>query len=303
MDNVNKFGEYAESLGCKVLYNEPMSRHTTFKTGGAADVFITADNTEHLKYLCQKAKNSGIPFFALGNGSNILVDDRGIRGAVISFGGKFKDIRLDDGGELITCGAGASLSSVCIFAQKNSLTGMEFAYGIPGSAGGAAFMNAGAYGHSISEIISSCDYVKMEGTSGSFNCSELGFGYRHSVFSDGGYIITSLHLKLEKGDPEQIAAQMSEILGRRKAKQPLDLPSAGSVFKRPQGHFAGKLIEDCGLKGKSVGGAAVSEKHAGFIVNKGNATSSDIKELIEIIKENIYSRTGVQLECEIRFIG
>ena len=302
MDKVYRFGEFAKNLGCKVLYNEIMSRHTTFKTGGAADVFITAENTEDLINLCRKAKNCGIPVFTLGNGSNVLVSDNGIRGAVITLGGKFKDVRIE-GGEGIACGAGASLASVCTFAQKNRLTGMEFAWGIPGSAGGAAFMNAGAYGHSISEVAASCEYVTAAGAQGSVGKDELDFGYRHSAFSGGGYIITVLHLKLKNGDPDRIAAQMAELLGRRKAKQPLDMPSAGSVFKRPQGNFAGKLIEECGLKGRSVGDAAVSEKHAGFIVNKGNATSRDITELIGIIKDTVYSHTGVQLECEIKFVG
>lgn len=302
MDKVYRFGEFAKNLGCKVLYNEIMSRHTTFKTGGAADVFITAENTEDLINLCRKAKNYGIPVFTLGNGSNLLVNDNGIRGAVITLGGKFKDVRIE-GGEGIACGAGASLASVCTFAQKNRLTGMEFAWGIPGSAGGAAFMNAGAYGHSISEVVASCEYVTAAGVQGSVGGDELDFGYRHSAFSSGGYIITKLHLKLKNGDPDKIAAQMAELLGRRKAKQPLDMPSAGSVFKRPQGNFAGKLIEECGLKGRSVGDAAVSEKHAGFIVNKGNATSRDITELIGIIKDTVYSHTGVKLECEIKFVG
>lgn len=164
-------------------------------------------------------------------------------------------------------------------------------------------MNAGAYGHSISEVLYSGEYLTAEGTQGILKGDKLDFGYRHSAFSGSGYFVTFLHLRLKNGDPDEIAAQMDELLSRRKAKQPLNMPSAGSVFKRPEGHFAGKLIEECGLKGKSVGGAAVSEKHAGFIVNKGNATSGDIKELIRIIKDTVYSRTGVRLECEIKFIG
>lgn len=302
MDKAYGFGKFAESLGCTVLYGETMRLHTTFKTGGNADVFITVSDEESLTGLCRRAAAEDMPVFILGNGSNVLVDDKGVRGAVISLGGKFKDIRRE-GGEGIACGAGASLASVCTFAQKCCLSGMEFAWGIPGSAGGGAFMNAGAYGHSISEVIFSCEYVKTDGTKGTLSGDKLDFGYRHSAFSGGGYIITFLHLKLKSGDRDKISEQMAELLGRRKAKQPLDLPSAGSVFKRPEGHFAGKLIEECGLKGRSVGGAAVSEKHAGFIVNKGNATSGDIEELIKIIQDTVYGRTGVKLECEIKFIG
>ena len=302
MDKKYGLGEFAKSLGCRAVYDEPMKCHTSFKTGGGADVFITADSAANLSLICRMARDESIPVFILGNGSNILVDDSGIRGAVITLGGGFKNI-CREGGERLVCGAGASLSRICAFARENCLSGIEFAWGIPGSAGGAAFMNAGAYGHSVSEVITSCEYMSAGGTRGTLSGEKLCFGYRHSAFSSGGCIITGMHIKLKEGGMDEISSRMSELMCRRKAKQPLEFPSAGSVFKRPLGSFAGKLIEDCGLKGMSVGGAAVSEKHAGFIINKGGATSDDIKKLIDIIKNTVYCRTGIMLECEIKFIG
>ncbi|HEX3018228.1 MAG TPA: UDP-N-acetylmuramate dehydrogenase [Caproicibacter sp.] len=302
MNQIQELGELARSLGYDVRYDEPMSRHTTFHIGGPADIFLTAQDTASLQKICRKATDSGINIFPLGNGSNLLVSDAGIRGAVITFDGDFKKTALCSD-TVIQAGSGVSLASVCNFARNHSLTGLEFAWGIPGSAGGAAFMNAGAYEHSVSEVISSCTHVSVNGESGVFKKESLDFGYRHSAYSGGGYIISNVHFELKHGNESEISAAMDDLYARRKSKQPLELPSAGSVFKRPAGHYAGALIQQCGLKGRRVGGAAVSEKHSGFIVNLGGATCADVQKLIETIQETVLRETGVQLECEVKMIG
>lgn len=302
MDSVREFGRFAQSLGCETLFGEPMSRHTTFRIGGPADLFLTVTDVPSLEKVCRKAAETGVRLFPLGNGSNLLVSDAGIRGAVLAFGGDFKKTALC-GENSIQCGSGASLASASAFARDHGLTGLEFAWGIPGSVGGAAFMNAGAYEHSMAEVIASCDHVTQEGETGTLATGEIGYGYRQSVYMRGGYFITSVRLTLTRGYPEKISARMDDLYARRKAKQPLELPSAGSVFKRPEGHFAGALIEQCGLKGRRVGGAAVSEKHAGFIVNLGSATCTDVQRLIELIQETVLRETGVRLECEIKAVG
>ena len=302
MDRMEELGAFARSLGWEARRGEPMSRHTTFKIGGPADLFAVAQDRPSLQKFRRKAAELEVPVFPLGNGSNLLVSDAGIRGAVVAFGEGLRAVALCGETE-IECGAGASLASVCSFARRCALTGLEFAWGIPGSAGGAAFMNAGAYGHTVSEVISSCAHLAPDGESGAFRGGELEFGYRHSAYSGGGYCITGLRLNLRHGNRDEISARMEDLYRQRRQKQPLDLPSAGSVFKRPEGHFAGALIEQCGLKGRRVGGAAVSEKHAGFIVNLGGATCEDVKKLIAVIQEAVLRQTGVRLECEIRMAG
>ncbi len=299
MNRLEELGEYARSLGCAVSFGEPMNRHTTFRIGGPADLFLTADDTQVLQKLCRRSSETGVRVTVLGNGSNLLVSDAGIRGAVFQLGGKFREIALC-GETSVRCGAGASLASLCSFAKSRSLTGMEFAWGIPGSAGGAAFMNAGAYEHCMAEVVSSCSHVTRDGGCGTLRGEDLRYGYRRSAYAENGCIVTSVKVDLKRGDPEAIAARMDELYARRKSKQPLELPSAGSVFKRPEGHYAGTLIEQCGLKGRRVGGAAVSEKHAGFIVNLGGATCGDVRGLIEVIRETVLRETGVELECEIK---
>lgn len=299
MDKTEELAEYAKSLGCSVSLGEPMNRHTTFRIGGPADLFLTVSDTPALQKLCRRAAETGVRLTVLGNGSNLLVSDGGIRGAVVALGGKFKEVALC-GETSVQCGAGASLAALCSFAKSRSLTGMEFAWGIPGSAGGAAFMNAGAYEHCMAEVIASCSHVTRDGGCGTLRRGELSYGYRHSAYTENGCIITSVRVELERGDPEAIATRMDDLYTRRKTKQPLELPSAGSVFKRPEGHYAGALIEQCGLKGRRVGGAAVSEKHAGFIVNLGGATSEDVRRLIAEIQETVLRETGVKLECEIK---
>lgn len=291
---------FLESENIEYRQNEPMRAHTTFKIGGEADIFIIPASPAALISAVKKCTELEIPYFILGNGSNLLVSDGGIEGAVISLSG-INGISSD--GEKITCGAGAMLSSVCLKALSLSLTGLEFAYGIPGTAGGALYMNAGAYGGQMADVIESAECLTASGEIKTLKKEDMRLGYRSSVFKKGGLIIISLTLALKKGDKAEIKAEMDELLNRRKQKQPLEYPSAGSTFKRPEGHFAGALIEQCGLKGVSVGGAQVSEKHAGFIINRGGATASDILSLIKHVQARVKAQTGVTLETEIRLIG
>ncbi len=292
-----------KDIGCEVRADEPMKQHTSFRIGGAADWFVTVHDERQLRDVLALARRENIPVFVLGNGSNLLVSDKGIRGIVLRLGGAFCDIGLNSDGT-IHCGAGAQLSRLCAFALERSLTGLEFAWGIPGSCGGAALMDAGAYGGEMKDVIVSCEHICLAtGESGRFAGDELDFAYRHSVYSGGGYVITALNLRLEKGDKEVIRARMDELMGRRKDKQPLEYPSAGSIFKRPEGYFAGGLIEQCGLKGAQTGGAQVSPKHAGFIVNVGGATCEDVLTLIGDIQRKVKEETGVDLECEVRKTG
>lgn len=238
----------------------------------------------------------------LGNGSNLLVSDKGIRGVVIRLAGDFAKVARE-GKTGICCGAGATLASACVFARDNDLTGLEFAWGIPGSAGGAAYMNAGAYGGEMKDVLRSCEHMTPDGKIEILSGEEMRLSYRRSAYTGGENVILFLHMQLEKGHHSAIASQMEELMNRRREKQPYDMPSAGSVFKRPEGYFAGTLIEQCGLKGKTVGGAQVSPKHAGFIVNTGGATCRDVQELIAMIQERVLRETGVQLECEVRACG
>lgn len=302
MNHLDELESLAVSLGCETRRDEPMNRHTTFQIGGPADLFVTARNRSALQTLCEQTSDRKIPLFVLGNGSNLLVPDAGIRGVVVTFGSNLKQTALC-GETMLECGAGASLASVCNFAKKNSLTGLEFAWGIPGSVGGAAFMNAGAYEHCLAETVVACSHVSKDGRCGEFKGAALNFGYRHSAYSGKEYVITGVRILLKHGNTDDISARMEELFARRKAKQPLEMPSAGSVFKRPEGHYAGALIEQCGLKGRRVGGAAVSDKHAGFIVNLGGATCADVQALIALIQETVYRETGVRLECEVQLAG
>ncbi|MBQ8572427.1 MAG: UDP-N-acetylmuramate dehydrogenase, partial [Ruminococcus sp.] len=275
----------------------PMSEHTSFKIGGNADCLITVKNTDELKTVISVCRECNVPYMLIGNGSNLLVSDNGIKGAVIRLEGEFKDITIK--GDTIVAGAGASLTKLCLDAWKASLTGLEFGYGIPGSVGGAAYMNAGAYGGEMKDVVVSCTHLDPELNVGEFTLNELDLSYRHSVYMKGEYIILSVTLKLKKGDSTAIKNRMDELMQKRKDKQPLEYPSAGSIFKRPEGAFAAALIEECGLKGRQVGGAQVSEKHSGFIVNKGGATCQDVLDLVKIIQDEVKSKTGFDLHREI----
>lgn len=299
MSSVNSLKSLALSIGAEVLENEPMSMHTTFKIGGPADLFLTPKNMEQLRQLCAFCIREKIPVFPLGNGSNLLVSDKGIRGAVLYTGG----IRGISGeGENLYCGAGEKLRDVCEYARDRGLAGLEFAYGIPGSVGGAVFMNAGAYGGEMKDVVAAASHIDGAGT-GRFEAAELDFGYRHSAYSGTNKVITQVTFSLHQGDKSEIDAKMRDLMQRRESKQPLEYPSAGSVFKRPEGNYAGTLIDRCGLKGTKVGGAMVSEKHAGFIINAGGATCKDVLDLVAKVQEEVKRQTGILLEREIRTAG
>ena len=302
MKTLEQIEQRANELGCRCLRQEPMALHTTFRIGGPADLFLTVENLRQLREMAAACREQEIPMMFLGNGSNLLVSDKGIRGVVIRLAGDFAKVARE-GKTGICCGAGATLASACVFARDNDLTGLEFAWGIPGSAGGAAYMNAGAYGGEMKDVLRSCEHMTPDGKIEILSGEEMRLSYRRSAYTGGENVILFLHMQLEKGHHSAIASQMEELMNRRREKQPYDMPSAGSVFKRPEGYFAGTLIEQCGLKGKSVGGAQVSPKHAGFIVNTGGATCRDVQELIAMIQERVLRETGVQLECEVRACG
>lgn len=289
----------------KIAYklDEPMSKHTSFKTGGNASVFVDIEDYNILGKVLRLCNETKTDIFVLGKGSNLLVSDDGIRDrAVIHLSTDFADMKLLDETS-VEVQAGASLASLCKFALANSLTGLEFAYGIPGSVGGAAYMNAGAYGGEMKDVLIRCNHIDRNGNKGFFEGEALDLSYRHSVYSSSDYVITSIVVKLNKGDHDEIEAKMKDLIGRRKDKQPLEYPSAGSVFKRPEGYFAGALIEQSGLKGKRIGGAMVSEKHAGFIINYDNATTKDVTDLIRYCQDTVKDKFGVELEPEIRVIS
>ena len=284
-----------------VIENEDMSRHTTFKTGGPASLFISPADISQLEKVVEVLRRISEDFFILGNGSNILVSDNGFDGAVISLK-RFSDIELK-GENTVIAGAGALNSAIASFARDNSLTGFEFAAGIPGTIGGAMIMNAGAYDGEMKQVTRAVTVLSPKGEVMVLDNSTMEFGYRTSAIKGRGYIVLSVELSFEKGDKQAISDKMAELAARRRDKQPLEFPSAGSTFKRPEGYFAGKLIEDAGLRGYSVGGAAVSDKHCGFVINKGGATSSDIYRLIQDVKEKVLEASGVELEPEVIMLG
>lgn len=291
--------ELCKKIKCEYSENEPMSNHTTFKIGGEARLVVYPENEEQISNIVKTARTAGIRLIAVGNGSNLLVDDDGIDACVMILDEHFSQIRLIDD-ETIYASAGAMLIKVCRFAYENSLSGLEFAYGIPGSCGGGAFMNAGAYGGEMKDVLVKCTHIDSDGNFGYLENDDLKLSYRHSAYYDNGCIITGIYLKLKKADQASIKEKMDDLLSRRRLKQPLEYPSAGSTFKRPEGYFAGSLIEECGLKGKSVGGAKVSEKHAGFVVNNGGATCSDVLQLCRMCSDTVFEQKGVRLEMEIR---
>ena len=289
--------EILNNRNISYIENEPMSLHTTFKIGGAADILITVQDIDELKAALDACKANGIPWMILGNGSNLLVSDDGIEGAVIVLDGSFKEITVD--GETITAGAGAKLSKLCTVALDESLSGLEFAYGIPGTVGGAMYMNAGAYGGEMKDVAVGVTALTPDGEVIEYPAEKLGLGYRTSVFKTNGDIILYSKYNLHTGEKDAIREHMDDVMERRRSKQPLEFPSAGSVFKRPEGAFAGTLIEQCGLKGRTVGGAQVSEKHAGFIINIGGATCQDVMDLVALVQKTVKAETGYTLEREI----
>lgn len=279
---------------------EPMKNHTTFQIGGEAQYLITPRSVEELAAALAACRAAGQEPFLMGHGSNLLVSDAGIHRPVILLGEDFSAIRRQ-GNDLI-CEAGALLTRVCTVARQEHLGGMEWAYGIPGTLGGGVFMNAGAYGGEMKDIVTEVTYIDPHGRLMTVSGAELDFGYRHSCFEGTGSCIVEAVLHLTPCPPEEIRERMEDFLGRRKAKQPLEYPSAGSTFKRPQGNYASALIDQCGLKGFAVGGAAVSEKHAGFVINRGGATAADVLRLVAAVQQKVKDATGYQLECEIKII-
>lgn len=284
-------------IGAKYSLNEPLSSHTSMKVGGECDILIEAGSEYVVREVVRLCCKEDIPYFVLGKGSNVLVSGKGYRGCIILLSQEFSAVDVCDG--KITAQAGASLKSVCMAALENGLTGLEFAYGIPGSVGGALYMNAGAYGGEMKDIVKSCRYVDENGEYQEMSSDEMELSYRHSFFSGKKCVITSVTMELKKGDKTEIKAKMDELMGRRRDKQPLEFPSCGSTFKRPEGYFAAALIEECGLKGCTIGGAQVSEKHSGFVINRNNASFEDIMELVAHIKRTVKEKKGVELECEM----
>jgi len=286
----------------KLLYNEPMSNWTSFKIGGPADLMLLPADKEDIKKAVLLCAKHNIPHYIMGKGSNILVKDKGFRGVVICIGKTMEAASLS-GEDLLIAESGITLAKLAGFALENELAGLEFASGIPGCLGGALYMNAGAYGGEMKDVVTFVTLMDEAGNEYRLNNSQMAFGYRTSIAEQNGHIILGCEMKLTKGNPTRIKEKMQELNSRRKEKQPLDLPSAGSTFKRPEGYFAGKLIEDAGLRGFSYGGAQISEKHCGFVVNFNHATAQDVLTLIELVKEKVYNEFKIELKPEIRIIG
>ncbi len=284
-----------------VLKNEPMKNHTTFKIGGQADFVVFPENNEQIIALLTLSKSENIPLTILGNGSNILVGDKGIDGIVAITTRNMKKAEID--GETVYAQSGILLSRLANLIYEKSLTGFEFASGIPGSLGGAIYMNAGAYGEEMSNIVKDVTFIDKENNIKTISAFDCDFGYRHSCFMENDCVILGCTLTLKKGNKEEIKSKTEDLKERRFSKQPLNMPSAGSTFKRPTGHFAGALIEEAGLKGFKIGGAEISEKHAGFVVNTGNATAKDVLDVIEHTQKTIYEKFKIKLSPEVKMIG
>lgn len=285
----------------RILYREPMEKHTTFRVGGEAEYFLMPSSVEEIQAALQLLEQYQIPFLTVGNGSNLLVGDQGIKGAVLHLGKNFSEIRAE--GTELSVQAGALLSAAAHYAAERELTGLEFAAGIPGSLGGAITMNAGAYGGEMKQAVRSVRVLTPEGEIRELSKEEMEFGYRRSIVGEKGLLVLEAHFALEKGKKEDILKQMKELAIRRREKQPLEYGSAGSTFKRPPGYFAGKLIMDAGLAGFRIGGAQVSEKHCGFVINTGGASAKDIMAVIRHVQETVMEKYSVMLEPEVKFAG
>lgn len=296
---MNRICEYVKNKGISYIENEPMALHTTFKIGGPARLAVFPKNENEISDVIKKCKEENVRYMVVGNGSNLLVADEGIDAVVILLGKEFGEVKLIDD-TTIFAEAGAPLMKVCRFALENGLSGLEFAYGIPGSCGGGAFMNAGAYGGELGDVMFRCDHIDKDGNKGSLEGDDLKLAYRHSAYYENGCVITGAYFKMQKADKEEIKAKMADYMSRRRDKQPLEYPSAGSTFKRPEGNFAGALIEQCGLKGTRVGGAEISTKHAGFVINKGGATCKDVLDLCKKVADTVKAEKGIDLEMEVR---
>ena len=300
--NQNIIEKFNDLLGEeKVKVDEPMKRHTTFRIGGPADYFLLPSSEEELSGILKICKNEELPYFILGNGSNLLVSDEGYRGVIIQLYRNYGDITVK--GNEIHATAGALLSQIAAAAKNASLTGFEFAGGIPGTLGGAVVMNAGAYGGELKDVLKEAVVMDREGNIFTVPVEKLAMGYRTSLVKTAGYLVLEAVISLKKGSQEEIRDTMKDLTDRRISKQPLEYPSAGSTFKRPEGYFAGKLIMDAGLRGYQVGGAQVSEKHCGFVINKGNATAADVCRLMADVQAKVQEQFGVTLEPEVKFLG
>lgn len=298
---MNKITAFMKTIDCESILNEPMNLHTSFGVGGKADIFIKPKNVDEIVQALVYFSQIKLPYIVLGRGSNVLVSDSGIQGAVIQVADAFSNIQVQ--GNIITADAGTPISKIAYYAYQHGLSGLEFAWGIPGTLGGAVYMNAGAYGGEMKDCVVQSTHITPQFILETKLADTLEFSYRSSFYSsNSGYLITSATLELKKADKQSIYAKMTEHLKARKEKQPLNFKSAGSTFKRPQGAFAGKLIADSGLSGYQIGDAQVSEKHCGFVINKGNATATDIEILIDYIKQEVKKKTGYQLECEVKWI-
>lgn len=285
----------------RVYVDEPMSRHTTFRVGGPADFFVTPKVKEEVRDVIRICKEAGMPYYIIGNGSNLLVSDAGYRGVIVQIYKEMNEVKVE--GDLVKAQAGALLSGIAAKALGAELSGFEFASGIPGTIGGACVMNAGAYGGEMKDVLESVTVLTGKGKIIELGRNELELGYRTSVIAKKGYIVLGAALKLERGDGEKIKTYMDELKEKRVTKQPLEYPSAGSTFKRPEGYFAGKLIEDAGLRGFQVGGAQVSEKHCGFVINRDHAAAADIMELMRQVQIRVKENSGVDLEPEVKRLG
>ena len=284
-----------------VLVDEPMREHTTFKVGGPADLYVIPEDFDEVRDVLRACDEAGVERFVLGRGSDLLVSDDGYRGVIVAVADGLVGVSVD--GTEMTCQAGVDLREASEMACELGLTGLEFACGIPGSVGGACFMNAGAYGGCVADVLKCVRVVMPDGSIDVVDAADLDLGYRRSRVASDGMVVLSATFDLQKGDPEKIRATMDDLTRQREEKQPLELPSAGSTFKRPEGYFAGKLIMDAGLQGFQVGGAAVSKKHAGFVVNVGGATAADVHAVIEHVQDEVERQFGVRLQPEVRFLG
>lgn len=284
-----------------VLENEPMSAHTTFRVGGPADLYVIPEDFDEVRDVLRACDEAGVDRFVLGRGSDLLVSDEGYRGVIVAVADGLTGVSVD--GTEMTCQAGVDLREASEMACELGLSGLEFACGIPGSVGGACFMNAGAYDGCIADVLKCVRVLRPDGSFETIDVADLNLGYRRSRVATDGLVVLSATFALQRGDGERIRAKMDDLTARREEKQPLELPSAGSTFKRPEGHFAGKLIMDAGLQGYQVGGAAVSKKHAGFVVNVDDATAADVHAVIEHVQDEVERQFGVRLEPEVRFLG
>lgn len=301
MNNLEKLDNACRTLGCAVKYDEPMRKHTTFRIGGNCAAFVDISTIESLQQILRVCQDTPIPYTVIGNGSNVLVSDQGYNGVVLHLGPAFSKIKRE--GNSLICESGAVLSKISKFALEESLSGMEPLTGIPGTAGGALYMNAGAYGSEMSHLVTSAKYMTSDGEIHTMPVSEMDLDYRHSIFQKKDWIIVEVALQLKPGVYGEIKNNMDTFMRKRRANQPLELPSAGSTFQRPKGSYASMLVDQCGLKGASVGDAQVSTKHAGFIVNTGKATCHDVLELCNFVQETVLEQTGYRLELEVEVLG